>query len=266
MEYTIHTPKAVDVLINALKSAGHTMSHAAKTIAHFCSVHAPVILFAAGCAAVIGGFILAWFWRTKKYEEKKERIIKTATPIAVFVLGLALQIVGMVIAGNRINALSKALTAAMNAGAALCTAEVIGKNADATDEEKAEAAEQVEAARNIFRYRVTDTRVYNENDPYNSIVILKNQLANASTRIVNFGSVTWNEVLQSIFGKSVPEGYTIGWTNVDEFKYVIVDPYGVEQSMHEFVREALTNDLQGWYIYFLGMHSLADKAYKVEGE
>ena len=95
---------------------------------------------------------------------------------------------------------------------------------------------------------------------------MKKQLDFVKTRLCNFGTLTWNDILCQFGLESTPAGFTIGWTSPDEYGYVLVDPYNKEIDEHDAILGSMTSDLQGYRIFFTGMHSLVDTAYKVEGE
>ena len=279
MDITIKTPMVVDKAVAFFKTAFAVISRGAHVALNFVKVHAPLITLIAGTVLTITGFVLAWIFRKKEgkqeavteqmkeFEEpetKKQkaiRIVKKVAPIAAFIIGTGLQITSFIISAGRINSLSKALAAALNAGSVLGTAKIASE-----EELPPEKKEAIEAARNQFSFQVVDTRAYTPKDPYFSLLQLRKQLDFMKTRLTNFGSITWNDLLCQFGLESTPAGYTIGWTSPEEYGYVLVDPYNKEITDHDMTLAACTGDLQGYRIFFTGMHSLVDTAYKVEGE
>ena len=278
MDITIKTPMAVDKAVAFFKTAGATILKGAHVVSTFVKVHAPLITLIAGTALTVTGFVLAWIFRKKEgknesdaeqakafedetKKQKAVRIVKKMIPIASFILGTGLQITSFIISAGRISALSKALAAALNAGSVLGTAKL------AADEDiSQEKRDAIEAARTQFSFSVCDTRAYTAKDPYFSFVQLKKQLDFVKTRLCNFGTLTWNDILCQFGLESTPAGFTIGWTSPDEYGYVLVDPYNKEIDEHDAILGSMTSDLQGYRIFFTGMHSLVDTASKVEGE
>ena len=278
MDITIKTPMVVDKAVAFFKTAGSMIVKGAHVASTFIKVHAPLITLIAGTALTVTGFVLAWIFRKKEgkneadaekakefedetKKQKAVRIVKKMIPIASFILGTGLQITSFIISAGRISALSKALAAALNAGSVLGTAK-LAVDEDVSQEKK----DAIEAARTQFSFSVCDTRAYTAKDPYFSFVQLNKQLDFVKTRLCNFGTLTWNDILCQFGLESTPAGFTIGWTSPDEYGYVLVDPYNKEIDEHDAILGSMTSDLQGYRIFFTGMHSLVDTAYKVEGE
>lgn len=274
MEIRIQTPMIVDKAVMFFKTSGAVISKGFHVAITFMKVHAPLITLIAGTAFAIAGFVTAWILRKRQgvketentyilpNETKKQkaiRITKLVLPIALFVIGTSLQITSFIISAGRISALSKALASALNAGSVLGTAKLA---AETSEEEK----KAIDVARNTFSIDISQTRAYTDKDPYYSIVQLKNQLTHFKNMISIHGTVTWNDLKRQLGFESTPEGYVIGWSCADDFNYVMVNPQGEEIDEHNMTMAAITGDLQGYRIYFLGMCSLTQDLYKVEGE
>ena len=274
MEIRIQTPMIVDKAVMFFKTSGAVISKGFHVAVTFMKVHAPLIALIAGTAFAIAGFVTAWILRRRQgikeveatyippEETKKQkaiRITKLVLPIALFVIGTSLQITSFIISAGRISALSKALASALNAGSVLGTAKLA---AETSEEEK----KAIDVARNTFSIDISQTRAYTDKDPYYSLVQLKNQLTHFKNMISIHGTVTWNDLKRQLGFECTPEGYVIGWKSADDFNYVIVDPQGEEVDEHHMTLAAITGDLQGYRAYFLGMCSLTQDLYKVEGE
>lgn len=232
-------------------------------IVHVCKVHAPLILLIAGTTLAVAGFITAWIWRKKLGQDPDQRISKTIIPIALFTAGMALQVVSFIVSAGRINALSKALAAAMDAGAVLGTTYVAS-----SDDSDASQREVIDIARDKFSRKLVDQKYYDRVAPYASVKATNNGINHCRTRLRNFGALTWNDVLKQLGYPTVPEGYTIGWDDPLEFNLVVVDNFGHEANENAMALDALNDNLQNYRIYFQGMHSLVDPGvgYKVGGQ
>lgn len=261
MEYTEHvikTPMVFDKILAFFKTAGKVISKAAHIAFNFCKIHAPLICLIAGTALTVAGFIAAWIWR--KHAGPDQHIAKTILPISLFVVGTGLQIVSFIISAGRINALSKALAAAMDAGAVLGTA-TLAKDSDIPESDR----EVIDVARNAFSRKLADQKFYDKIAPYGSVKATTNAINHCRIRLRNFGALTWNDVLLQLGYEAVPEGYTIGWTDPLDFNLVIVDNFGNEATENGMALDAVRDNIQNYRIFFQGMKSLVDPktGYKV---
>lgn len=253
----------VDKIALFVKTCGSKVIKAGVKMLTACKIHAPLIALIGGTVLAVSGFIMAWIWRKKAGELGTQHIIKTIAPIALFTAGMGLQILSFVISSGRINALSKALAAALDAGAVLGTAKL-----SADFQQNQDRAEAVEVARDAFSRKIVDQRYYNPNVPYGGVENILSGIRHCRTRLTNFGSLTWNDVLKQLGYDTVDEGYTIGWRNKEDFGVVFVDNFGNEVDQNGMVRDALWDNIKNYRIYFQGMQSLVDPntRFKVTGE
>lgn len=292
MEIVVKTPMKFDKLINGMKTAVKAIKAGCtkfkvfgQMVIGFCKTHAPLILLVAGTVLAIGGFVVSYISRKKQGKReieakdneeelrklKKKHLIINIISVSLFVIGCAANIGSYIISAGRIDALAKALASAMTAGSGLAMASIAAKkdaNIVAAEEER------LDIARDNFSLRIGDIPCYKSWDGYLSYETFTNLINHLKRRLGLGLRVSWNDVLLQLNIPKTDWGYDIGWSNPEEFNWIVVDPYGNECTDTDQLWASVSGNFDKYRLFFLGMHNLsyfdnASQKYKrpvVEGE
>lgn len=264
MEFTVKTPMVLDKVISAIRAASSIVKRGLQIALGFCKTHAPLIFLIGGVALAVAGFICSFIFRKKQGAEceaadveqdkelKKKHLVQNIVSVGLFTVGTALEIVSYIISAGRINALARALAGALTGGSILAAASL-----NPGEERTVEEEQRLEVARDNFSFHVEDIPSYRSYDGYYSYEVFTHLMNQLKRRLSLGMRVSWNDVMIQLAMSKKDWGYDIGWSDEDEFKWIMVDPWGRECSDTEELWASVSGNFANYRIYMLGMHNLS---------